>query len=523
MRDFGLAALLLTLVFHGSVVAEERVSGHRSALLIGNAEYGDFTLKGVGKSLDAVESALSTHGYAVTRQENLDEKELKATVESFARSVPTNGVALVYYVGLAAHVERFGKYDNYLRPVGADISRESDYRSRTQSVSDLMTKLRETSGARFSLVFLDANWDSPLRPEDQKVIGGLREFETAPESAVVFAAPSGKTIAVPESDTPSALALALARHAEKLDDSISAGLAAMTADANDGWLSSSPNAGLGQPSPFPRVDSPDQATVPGTAFVNSVGMSFRWCPPGTFTMGSADSESATTSDRKPVEVKLTEGFWMGEHELTQGEYYTVARRNLPAGFTTHKNAPFWGATEQKSVTEFCKKLTELEHKAGTLPKQWEYDCPTEAQWEYACRAGSTAAYCFGDDVSKLGLYGNFADGTLLETSPDCNWADDRSHDGVGEGLALVGSYRPNGWGIRDMHGNVAELVSDHLLPSLPGGVDPLARVEKDGRTQIRGGAWCSVPLYCESSFRNSLAGRDKLNFVGFRITLKQVK
>jgi len=92
---------------------------------------------------------------------------------------------------------------------------------------------------------------------------------------------------------------------------------------------------------------------------------------------------------------------------------------------------------------------------------------------------------------------------------------------VGESLAPVGSYRPNAWGLRDMHGNVAEVVADHLVAERPGGTDPLVRVEKDGTNQVRGGAWCSLPLYCESSFRNAIDGRNKYNYVGFRIALKK--
>ena len=214
---------------------------------------------------------------------------------------------------------------------------------------------------------------------------------------------------------------------------------------------------------------------------------------------------------------------MGEHEVTQREYYAIRRRTVGNDFTVAKNAPFWGASEVKSVEEFCKGLTDSERKAGRLPKDWEYVCPTEAQWEYACRAGSQSRYCFGDSVSQLGEYGNFADAALHRENRNYHFASRDSDDGIGEALAPVGSYQPNAWGLRDMHGNVAEIVADHLVTERPGGNDPFVRLEKDGVIQIRGGAWCSTPLYCESSFRNSLPPGQKFNHAGFRIALVKVK
>jgi formylglycine-generating enzyme required for sulfatase activity len=437
--------------------------------------------------------------------------------------VPTGGVALVYYVGLGAHVERLGKVYNLLRPVGTSIGNDGDYRSRGLNVADLVKLLREKSGARVGLVFLDACWQSPIKPETERVMGGLRAFDVAPGVTVMFAAGSEQTVPVPQRDAASAFARVLTRQLGQLDDSMQQTCRAIAAESGKAWFDGAPEEGLGPRSTFPVAETLREGTTPGEGFVNSVGMTFRWCPPGNFTMGSQRTETSATRDRKSVPVTLTSGFWMSEHEVTQREYYAVMRKTVSPGFTTHGNAPFWGITEAKQVIDFCTKLNDIERKAGTLPDGWQYGCPTEAEWEYACRAGSTAAFCYGESTTQLGFYGNFADKTLWTTSPDYHWAHRAVDDGVAEALAIVGSYRPNAWGLRDMHGNVAEVVADHLTPELPGGTDPLARVEKDGRTQIRGGAWCSVPLYCESSFRNAVPGRDKLNFIGFRVALKRGK
>jgi len=514
---------LLSIAADAAYAASDGPSGTREALLVGNSSYDGFKLNGVAKSLDVVEQALRTQGFRVVRRENVGEKDLRATAAEFARTVPTNGVALVYYVGLGAHVERQRRWYNLLRPVGEKIESDNDYRSHGLSANDLIKSLREQSGSRVNLVFLDACWESPIRPEKGNINGGLRQFEVASDTMVMFAARSGKMVPAPESNSPSALATALANNVRHLDASIKEACESIEAGVGNPWFDGARVDGIGKRSALPVTDTVRDGKTPGEGFANSIGMTLRWCPQGRFKMGSENSDSAVTSDRRPVSVTLSQGIWMGEHEVTQREYNVIMRKTVPAGFTTHKNAPFWGVGESKQITDFCKKLNDLERKAGTLPSGWEYVCPTEAEWEYACRAGSTTKFCFGNSVTELGAFGNFADKTLGTTNPNFYWADQNADDGVAESLAVVGSYRPNAWGLRDMHGNVAEVVADHLLPELPGGTDPLARVEKDGRTQIRGGAWCSLPLYCESSFRNAASARDKRNFIGFRVALKKTQ
>src|SRR5205823_4329632 len=92
------------------------------------------------------------------------------------------------------------------------------------------------------------------------------------------------------------------------------------------------------------------------------------------------------------------------------------------------------------ATEFCRKLTVQERKAGRLPVEWEFRLPTEAQWEYACRAGTKTATAFGD---KLG-------------SDRANFDGNDPYNGADKGKDLkrattVGSYEANAWGLHDMH------------------------------------------------------------------------
>ena len=513
---------LLSVIAGIALGADGVPSGPRSALLIGNAKYSDFTLAGVTKSLDQVEAALAKQEFQVQRKENLKEQEFKSAVEKYASSVPTNGVVVIYYAGLGAHVNRQGRWYNLLRPIDAKIASDNDYRSRGVNLKEHMLQpLEEVSGSRVNLVFLDACWESPLLPKQGSVFGGLTEFEVAPHSVVMFAAGSKEMLPVAKGEAASPMARSLASHFEKFNASIDEGCSAIAGDLKQAWVGGASQKGIGVAPALPVTDTLSEGNSPGQGFVNSIGMSFRWCPPGEFTMGSNDTNDAATRDRKPVQVKLTKGFWMGEHEVTQREYYAVMRKTVPIGFTAHNNAPFWGISETKQITEFCKKLSDMDRKAGTLPNSWEYICPTEAEWEYACRAGSSTRFCFGDSPNVLGQYGNFADKALHAANPNYHWAKGQSDDGVAEALAPVGSYLPNAWGLRDMHGNVAELVADHHAPELPGGTDPVFKVEKDAKAVLRGGAWCSLPAYCESSFRNASSGRDKYNHIGFRIALKR--
>ncbi len=515
--------LISILSFYVALPADEAPpSGLRYALLIGNWNYDGLKLEGANKSLDLLEKALKEKQFSVLKKENLKQKELKATAEEFVTSLPTNSIGFIYYYGLGANLERQKRIYNILRPVDLQAKNENDYRSKGVRLEDLLKTLKEKSGARHTILFFDCAWDSPLKPETDNIQNGFTETEVPPGAMVGFVSTQDAAVPLLKSDQASPFAQAISSQFSDFERSIPQASQKLNQKLKSLKLLGESSSALGEALTNQSVDDPGQAKQAGDLFVNSSGMSFRWCPKGSFTMGSNDHQSPSVQDRKSVAVEITQGFWLGEYEVTQREYQLILRKNVPRGFTIANNAPFWGVGESKQINDFCKKLTDREKKAGRLPKGWEYTCPTEAEWEYACRAGSQSKFSFGDSQGDLSRYGNFADLSLKTENPNFHYADSKVKDGVGESLALVGSYWPNAWGLRDMHGNVAEVVADHYSDVLPGGKNPLKRVQKDGKTIIRGGAWCSMPLYCESSFRNFIPGRNKYNYVGFRIALKKV-
>ena len=131
----------------------------------------------------------------------------------------------------------------------------------------------------------------------------------------------------------------------------------------------------------------------------------------------------------------------------------------------------------EDATDFCRRLTEEETKAGRLAAGMHYQLPTEAQWEYACCAGTTTLSAPGDQLSSNDA--NF-DGTVPQT-------------GAAPGPYLhettpVGQYRANPWGVHDMHGNVWELCLDGYQAKLAGGEDPVGPASAKFYV-MRGGCW----------------------------------
>jgi len=246
------------------------------------------------------------------------------------------------------------------------------------------------------------------------------------------------------------------------------------------------------------------------------GVRLCWCPPGTFRMGSPASEPDHHSDEWQVEVTLTKGFWMGKYEATQGQWKRVVGK-LPGEPTAElgeaDDLPV-GNVNYPEAEAFCRKLTDLGRRSVDLPAGWEFRLPTEAQWEYACRAATTTATAFGDQLS----------------SEQANFGG-KPYNGAAPGRPVnratrVGSYPANAWGLHDMHGNVWEWCRDWYHPRLPGGNDPdLSSVKgpsnRDGTFSRvrRGGAWCDDGQACRSARRLRYEEDRRYDHIGFRVVV----
>ena len=248
------------------------------------------------------------------------------------------------------------------------------------------------------------------------------------------------------------------------------------------------------------------AGEPRESVTNSIGMKLIELPAGKFTIGSPAGEKDHQANEEQVAVTLTKPFLLGKYEVTQGQWNKVMGtepwlnrgNNVQIGEDNAATYVDWN-----DATAFCRRLTDLERKAGELKAGESYRLPTEAEWEYACRAGTTTAYSFGDDEKQLGEYAWF----------DSNTAGEQyTHK--------VGLKKSNPWGLHDMHGNVAEWCSDWYYGKLIGGTDPV--VPEWGSFRVfRGGDWWSRPSGCRTASRLSSVPSDRNFGLGFRVARSQ--
>ena len=219
-------------------------------------------------------------------------------------------------------------------------------------------------------------------------------------------------------------------------------------------------------------------------------------PSGDFVMGENDGDKfANDTERPPHRVHMPYGISIGHCSVTVGEYRHFLSHHAPG---EQEDLPVVNVTWH-DARAYCAWLTRMTERA--------YRLPSEAEWEFACRAGSRAAFSWGDDI----------------TPSHANYLYDETGAKVGPGRRMpVGSYPPNSFGLCDFHGNVCEWVEDTWHPNyLDAPDDSSAWVNPaDPGKVIRGGAWDYLPRLLRSPWRDWNFAETRRDNLGFRVATR---
>ncbi|MDR1817757.1 MAG: formylglycine-generating enzyme family protein [Puniceicoccales bacterium] len=280
-----------------------------------------------------------------------------------------------------------------------------------------------------------------------------------------------------------------------------------------------------------KQPTPQQAAAPTTsdlrhgprtvALPGGVKLEMAWIRPGTFMMGSPTSEKERETwgrDETLHQVTISKGFWLGKYPVTQAQWKAVMGTDVHGQYLCgHDWGDINGVGDDHPIyfvswheaQEFCARLTEIEQRAGRLPRGYRFALPTEAQWEYACRAG--------DRTNKVFHFGNSL------TSRQANFNGNEPYGTKTRGPHLnrttrVGSYSANGWGLYDMHGNVWEWCEDTLADYPRGPVTDPCNTSGGWRVH-RGGGWLNPAHHCRAAARGAQPTGHRHAYLGFRVAL----
>jgi formylglycine-generating enzyme required for sulfatase activity/tRNA A-37 threonylcarbamoyl transferase component Bud32 len=230
-------------------------------------------------------------------------------------------------------------------------------------------------------------------------------------------------------------------------------------------------------------------------------------PSGNCLIGSPKDEG--DSDEKPQHEVTLAAFYIGKFPVTQAQWAAIADLPEVKMFLNPDPARFKGANRPVEnvswyeAVEFCARLS---RKTGK-----QYYLPSEAQWEYACRAKTVTPFYFGETItSELANY-------------NANSAYARGPEGVYRFQTTdVGIFKPNAFGLYDLHGNVWEWCADFWHNNYNGAPLDGSVWESGGDRSmrlLRGGSWNDRPPNCRSACRLRYQPDCRASIVGFRVAV----
>jgi len=296
----------------------------------------------------------------------------------------------------------------------------------------------------------------------------------------------------------------------------------------------------GIPTPVPSPTANPNVVTVDLPFPTPIPIQLVRIPAGSFTMGSPDTERSRVSDEGPQHQVTLSEFFMGQTEVTQGQWKAVMGSLIECfaehDFGTGDNHPVY-CVSWLDCQDFLVAL-------NTLSGEGNFRLPTEAEWEYACRAGGIKRFYFGNSlgcsdgvecedcladinvVVPAKQIPDVADDlpSVLEPKqliPNLRFRSDFMWFCANSGILSqpVRSLRSNSFELFDMSGNVHEWVQDEYHTDYTGApTDGSAWIGGGNGTRVqRGGAFVSTAAICRSAKR--LFGEPSLRSVntGFRV------
>ncbi len=541
MKSLPLYLLACTLCLTWPLCAQSgpSSSGKRAALVIGNAAYRSGPpLKNTLNDAHDMEDMLLGAGFSVTKVVDGELQSMTSALDEFSQRLVGADIALLYYSG---HGIQAGG-ENYLMPVDAAIRSESELRYKAVAVGQVLA-LMEDSGARASIVILDACRDNPFASGWRSGTRGLSAMDSPTGSIIVYATKPGGVSADGEGRNGTWTG-AFLRYAREPGMELTKALLrtrvdvmAQTNGQQVPWENSSlveeiylysGSVGAGVGTAATGTGTKVQDIKLSTSVVDSYpanksgnappGMVF--IPAGNFFMGSPTGENRRENDETSHRVSVS-SFFLAQRELSFDEYdafcLAVSWQRPDDDGAGRGDRPVIHVSWLDAV-EYCNWRSQQEglRKAYTISPNailcdWSsegYRLPTEAEWEYACRAGTSTPFWNGASISV----------------DQANWDGRQPYAGEPKGIFRgktmpTGSFPPNSWGLYDMHGNVWEWCWDIYGPyGYTDERDPRGPTgDIEARRVYRGGSWSSFARLCRSARRNSFYPSYVYDNIGFRL------
>ncbi len=525
--------MLIFVVSHCDAATTER----RVALIIGNSQYSTMgVLKNATNDATDMAAALEDLGFNVISGTDLNKKQMREKIKQF-NNVLTNGdmedtIGLFYYAGHGLEVDG----DNYLVPIDADMQYQEDARDEGIGLNRITSRMKYAKN-RMNIVILDACRNNPFPKRDRAISsGGWGAINNlASGMFIAYGTSPGRKAADSDGSGRNGLFTKhilenIKKPGKTLEQVFKSTRSGVLDDSNGRQITWQNNATTGDfyftgENTNNLLASSNQAIKPGLVpllsavtsrtndnktnkqtlqlTTNNVGDIFKDCdqcpemitlPSGVFTMGRDDGHPL----EGPSHLVSINKFNMSTTEITFYQWDACVKAG---GCNNNPSDENWGRKNRPVINvswnDAQQYVNWLSQKSGR-----SYRLPSESEWEYAARAGSQKNFSWGDKVGK-----NKANCKVCGSK----WDDKQT--------APVKSFKPNKFGLYDMHGNVLELTQDCFHPhyyEAPTDQSPWMTGKCESH-MYRGGYWGSEAYFMWSLFRNGVKSDGSSNGMGFRV------